>query len=1259
MSTEDFIKNQEIKNVRPASGHVGGAFGNENTIVSAGELNTKIGQITVYSVQNLSDNLASIYQMCRDHHIAVILDEHGVYVHSGGVDKENKIGTAVPKYGLYEVDKEFFVESSRTRNIIDSIKKANCVKETNDETVEKALRTCYKFKNKARQTHLRLGSLNTSYIRLARDCESIDGLDTITDQELANLDEIVSIGEAAASRAQPSKSRKRGRNRSNSGRRMVVRKTKYRDDEFCIDLFGPFPASREGFRYGALFLHPKTNKVWVYGCRGRGEFPKILELWLTDLHREYPATRPPNLKAFRHTYEFEGRISKDRVKLIRMDGALELNSASVREIYARYKMDPVKLAPYVHYMNPAERAIQTVNRIAVAILANAKFNDEQFKLLYHEAIREAVELYNLRPNAGVNYKTPYECFHGVRPHIDWTRTWGSTAFILLEQKDRPNGKFSRRFEVGIMMGMHRTTMSKEHPVYRVYIPRRDKFYLRRNVILDETLSHSPKRWDTLQSGEFYIDLTENEHHQVFVPNELPSFEGVDSWGISNEGRRRFYVKEIGEEDDNPIGRTTHVFHLNNMMKLKEKLIMRNQQIEFFKRLRKLPRRSKRIPQPKIFFDERRRRTTQRGGVAKCKDHKVAFQLSQLEKKRRSRDRKLKLKSVTVNENGEKTLEVEVTPECFLALRLKIKKRSRLKKSAILKPRTFKDNVKLSDWDNPDLTWAKLRDDWPEWQDAIEKELNNLASRGTYRELIEGEIPKNVLDTKLVLKIKRNPDGSEDKKKARLTARGFLQQFGLDYHKTSSPVSTKTVVKMILANAKRRKRKTMMIDFCAAFLYPQLKEQIYLQLPDIFGSDSGKIVKLLKTLYGLKQASHEWYNALVKVLKEFGFKQAPEDVDQCLFVHEKYDIELCSHVDDCIISYNDIKGINKLLEVLSERGFEYTESERVTKALGLQISEDETSITLSQPSYVETMLKDYDLQDIPEKKAPPKEWLDKRQPEEKKIDQEKYRSMIGCLGYLAQMTRPDIEQYTYHLATFVSDPGETHLKKLIELMGYLKRFPHRGIRFSIDENQENLWKFYVDSDWAGDLATRKSTTGYIIQFMNGPLVTVSKRQKTVSLSSTEAEYVSFTEVIRDIKWVKKIAEYMKIPFPSPALIRNDNLTAQGIAKGDAKLQRTKHIDTKYHFIREAIELGIVDMIHVPREVNISDMFTHPLGPTLHQQQSKEVLNEKGEEEIAKAFSTIQSIQEKSTYDDLQEKMQELSIFPQIRNPLDTHRIEMTA
>lgn len=234
------------------------------------------------------------------------------------------------------------------------------------------------------------------------------------------------------------------------------------------------------------------------------------------------------------------------------------------------------------------------------------------------------------------------------------------------------------------------------------------------------------------------------------------------------------------------------------------------------------------------------------------------------------------------------------------------------------------------------------------------------------------------------------------------------------------------------------------------------------------------------------------------------------------------------------------------------------------------------------------------------------------------------------------------------------------------MGYLKRFPHRGIRFSTDNiTKENLWKFYVDSDWAGDPNTRRSTTGYIIQFMNGPLVTVSKRQKTVSLSSTEGEYISFSEIIRDIKWVKKIAQYMCIPFPEPAFIRNDNLTAQGIAKGEAKLQRTKHIDTKYHFIREAIQLGIVDLVHVPRAINISDMFTHPLGASLHKSQSAVVMNEMQVKEdnsiVQKALRTIAINQKNSpdAYDCLQTKMQRFSIKAKPCLSMSNHRIAMAA
>jgi hypothetical protein len=147
------------------------------------------------------------------------------------------------------------------------------------------------------------------------------------------------------------------------------------------------------------------------------------------------------------------------------------------------------------------------------------------------------------------------------------------------------------------------------------------------------------------------------------------------------------------------------------------------------------------------------------------------------------------------------------------------------------------------------------------------------------------------------------------------------------------------------------------------------------------------------------------------------------------------------------------------------------------------------------------------------------WLEPTGSEDKAIDEKLYRSVFGYLSYLAQTTRPDIEQFTFHLATFVSNPCEKHWNAVKHLLGYLKKFPNMGIRYSIPENlaNPNMWKFYVDADWEGDLQPRKSTTGYIISFMKGPIITKT-RQKRVALSSTLAGYVSFTSIIKDIKWL---------------------------------------------------------------------------------------------------------------------------------------------
>jgi hypothetical protein len=156
-------------------------------------------------------------------------------------------------------------------------------------------------------------------------------------------------------------------------------------------------------------------------------------------------------------------------------------------------------------------------------------------------------------------------------------------------------------------------------------------------------------------------------------------------------------------------------------------------------------------------------------------------------------------------------------------------------------------------DGPSLEWAKKRDDWPQWLAAIKREIDQLEARGTWRELDQGEDPgRRPLGTKLVLKIKRHPDGSIDKYKARLTVQGFLQRYGVDYMDTTSPVTHTSTVKFLKAHALQMGRKTKGFDFAGAFLYPTLRDDIYMRAPELLGK--GKIVlKLLKSLYKMGAA----------------------------------------------------------------------------------------------------------------------------------------------------------------------------------------------------------------------------------------------------------------------------------------------------------------------------------------------------------------------------------------------------------------------
>ena len=193
------------------------------------------------------------------------------------------------------------------------------------------------------------------------------------------------------------------------------------------------------------------------------------------------------------------------------------------------------------------------------------------------------------------------------------------------------------------------------------------------------------------------------------------------------------------------------------------------------------------------------------------------------------------------------------------------------------------------------------------------------------------------------------------------------------------------------------------------------------------------------------------------------------------------------------------------------------------------------------------------------------------------------------------------------------PTTRHYLGLVRIMQYLKRFPDRGITFTKIYGNKRFFVF-CDTDFAGDPQTRKSTTGFVIKYANGPITCVSRRQRNVTVSVCESEYCALTECAIETLWLSKLANIFNEHFPVPVIIYNDNQTAQNMVQNKAKITKMKHIDAlkkhigiKYMFIKELYNLGVVDLVHVASADNEADLFTKPNGSIIHNKLSRRLMN----------------------------------------------------
>ncbi|KAI3702115.1 hypothetical protein L6452_27815 [Arctium lappa] len=382
-----------------------------------------------------------------------------------------------------------------------------------------------------------------------------------------------------------------------------------------------------------------------------------------------------------------------------------------------------------------------------------------------------------------------------------------------------------------------------------------------------------------------------------------------------------------------------------------------------------------------------------------------------------------------------------------------------------------------------------------------------------------------------------------------------------------------------------------MDVKSAFLNGQIQEEVYVQQPPGFENSKypNHVYFLDKALYGLKQAPRAWYDRLSNFLLANGFERGTTDTT-LFYKKRKGEILLVQiYVDDIIFgSRNDLYC--KKFESLMKSEFEMSMMGELTFFLGLQVKQTIEGIFINQSKYFSDILEKYKLSDSSSMKTPmvtgSKLYAD---PEGKYVECKLYRGMIGSLLYLTA-SKLDIMLATYLCARFQANPKESHLNAVKRIFRYLKWTKNLGLWYP--ENSGFDLMAYIDSDYGGYKLDRKSTSGSC-QFLGGKLVSwTSKKQNCVSTSTAEAEYVVAASCCSQVLWMRtQLRDYgfdiEKIP------ILCDSKSAIAISVNPVQHSKTKHIDTRYHFLKHHVEHGTIEMYFVPTDYQLADLFTKAL------------------------------------------------------------------
>jgi hypothetical protein len=480
-----------------------------------------------------------------------------------------------------------------------------------------------------------------------------------------------------------------------------------------------------------------------------------------------------------------------------------------------------------------------------------------------------------------------------------------------------------------------------------------------------------------------------------------------------------------------------------------------------------------------------------------------------------------------------------------------------------------------------------------WRTTMDTEIKAIEKNNTW-ELTVLPAEAKPIGVKWVFKTKLNEEGKVDKHKARLVAKGYSQRQGIDYNEVFAPVARWDTIRTILALAAHKGWYVYQLDVKSAFLHGELAEAIFVEQPQGFEKqgEEHKVYRLKRALYGLKQAPRAWYSRIETYFVKEGFEKCFCEHTLFTKTSDKGSMLIVSlYVDDLIFTGNSecmFKGFKDSMM----REFDMSDLGRMKYFLGVEVIQNAELIFICQKKYAREVLGRFGMEHSNAVQNPivPGFKLTKNEENAKGVNTTEYKQLVGSLLYLTA-TRPDLMYAVGLVSRYMERPTEMHLQAVKRILRYLRGTTEFGIIYR--KGDEGQLRAYADSDYAGDVDDRKSTSGFVFMLGTGAVSWSSKKQPVVTLSTTEAEFIAAASCACQGVWLRRILGNIGLEQVTSTVIYCDNNSAIKLSKNPVLHGRSKHIDVRFHFLRDLTRDGVVELVYCNTQEQIADIMTKPL------------------------------------------------------------------